>query len=102
MSVLGSLSDSFSGPNHLQYFHSKSICHLLESVGFKILEVSTPGELDAEIVRNKIRKGVLDSLSCPGLNYFLIDNWENIGASFQRFISKNNLSSHLWVVAKKI
>jgi len=102
MSVLGKLSNGFRGPNHLNYFHPKSLCHLLEYVGFEIVEVLTPGKLDAELVRNKIQKGVLNSLSCPGLNYFLIDNWKNVGKTFQRFISDNKLSSHLWVVVKKI
>jgi len=43
MSVLGKISNSFVGPNHLNYFHSQSLCHLLKCVGFEIVEVLTPG-----------------------------------------------------------
>ena len=39
--------------------------------------------------------------SQPFLKYILIDKWEKYGACFQKFLSENLLSSHLWIVAVK-
>jgi hypothetical protein len=46
--------------------------------------------------------GKLDISTCPFLKNVLIDQWEAKGDIFQRFLAENNLSSHLWIVAKKI
>ena len=100
--VLGGLSDNIGGPNHLNYFHPESLGHLLQRCGFEVIEVVTPGKLDAELVRKKIIDGRL-SVEDPDrsfLQYVLIDQWETIGDSFQHFLADNRLSSHLWVVAK--
>ena len=57
--VLGGLSDNIGGPNHLNYFHPESLGHLLQRCGFEVIEVVTPGKLDAELVRKKIIDGRL-------------------------------------------
>ena len=41
---------------HLNYFNPHSIKKLLKLSSFKILEVSTPGKLDFEIVKNFLSK----------------------------------------------
>ncbi|MHC1630093.1 MAG: class I SAM-dependent methyltransferase [Methanoculleaceae archaeon] len=63
--VLGKLSDNIGGPNHLNYFHPNSLGHLLQRCGFEIIEVMTPGMLDAEVVRKKILSGELDVSNRP-------------------------------------
>lgn len=100
--VLGELSDNVSGPNHLNYFHPQSLNVLLTNVGFEIIEIITPGKPDAELVRSKILSGKLDGSSQPFLKNILIDQWELTGANFQQFLVENLLSSHLWIVVKKI
>ncbi len=100
--VLGKLSNNIAGPNHLNYFHPKSLSHLLQCCSFEVIEVMTPGKLDAQLVRKKILSGELDVSSCPFLEYFLINQWETAGESFQHFLADNELSSHLWMVARKI
>ncbi|MFA4941251.1 MAG: class I SAM-dependent methyltransferase [Patescibacteria group bacterium] len=100
--TLGKLSDNIDGPNHINYFNCESLGGLLENCGFKVEEVITPGKLDAEIVRNKILNKDLDISSQPFLKYVLIDQWEKIGLNFQNFLAENTLSSHLWIVARKI
>jgi len=100
--ILDELSDNIGGPNHLNYFNCESLSYLLQSCGFKVEEVITPGRLDAEIVRNKILSGDLDISNQPFLKYVLIDKWEKIGLNFQNFLAENALSSHLWVVARKL
>ena len=100
--VLGKISNNVSGPNHLNYFHPKSLRHLLRRCGFEVIEVMTPGKLDAELVRKKILSNELDVSNHPFLKYVLIDQWEATGEAFQRFLADNGLSSHLWMVARKI
>lgn len=100
--TLGKLSNNIVGPNHLNYFHPDSLSYLLEHCGFEVIEVKTPGKLDAELVRKKILKGEFDISAHPFLKQILIEKWEMIGNSFQHFLAENLLSSHLWIVAKKI
>ena len=102
LTILNKLSDNIVGPNHLNYFNCESLNRLLQSCGFKVEEVITPGKLDAEIVRNKILSGELDISNRPFLKYILIDQWEKIGLNFQKLLAYNAFSSHLWIVAKKI
>ena len=96
--VLGSRCESIDH-EHLNYFNPNSLGILLNSCGFNILECQTPGRLDAELVRKKILSGDFDVSEQPFLKRLLIEDWETIGQQFQVFLSKNNLSSHMWVVA---
>lgn len=100
--TLGKLSDNMEGPNHVNYFNCQSLSNLLRQCGFKVEEVLTPGKLDAELVRNKILSGALDISSQPFLKYILLDQWDSVGQQFQNFLAENGLSSHLWVVARKV
>ncbi|MEM3364392.1 MAG: class I SAM-dependent methyltransferase [Candidatus Micrarchaeia archaeon] len=100
--MLGPLSDNIVGPNHLNYFNPYSLTQLLQRCGFEVLEITTPGKLDAEIVRKKVLDGKYDISSCPFLKEILIDRWESVGINFQKFLVENKLSSHMWVVARKI
>jgi 2-polyprenyl-3-methyl-5-hydroxy-6-metoxy-1,4-benzoquinol methylase/ribosomal protein S27E len=87
---------------HLNYFNPVSLSDLAHSVGFDVIEVRTPGELDAELVRAKAIKGEFDISSQPFLRRVLLDDWERLGQAFQRFLADNLLSSHMWLVARKM
>jgi SAM-dependent methyltransferase len=86
---------------HLNYFHPRSLTRLLERGGFKTLEVTTPGQLDAELVRNQVLAGAVDLSSQPFLRRVLVEEWERLGTPFQRFLAAEGLSSHMWIVARK-
>ncbi|MDQ7822508.1 MAG: hypothetical protein RDV48_06900 [Candidatus Eremiobacteraeota bacterium] len=101
MLLLGRLSDNIGGPEHLNYFNIDSLCHLLQRCGFSIIETLTPGRLDVNIVRNKIKENETDLLANPFMKYILTEAKDEAIDSFQRFLSKNRLSSHMWVVAQK-
>ncbi|KKG07358.1 bifunctional 2-polyprenyl-6-hydroxyphenol methylase/3-demethylubiquinol 3-O-methyltransferase UbiG [Methanosarcina sp. 2.H.A.1B.4] len=101
LQVLSKLSENIGGPNHVNYFHPDSITRLLENTGFEVLEIITPGKLDAELVRNKILSGDFEVSNHPFLKQILIEKWGNVGESFQDFLANNGLSSHMWVIAKK-
>jgi len=98
--VLQTLSQSIDH-EHLNYFHPESLSHLVTQCGFHVLEVLTPGKLDAELVRKKILAGELDVSSQPFMKQVLIDEWERVGDSFQRFLADSMLSSHMWLVCCK-
>ena len=48
-------SKSISPPHHLNFYNTKSISLLLESSGFEIVEIATPGKLDWDIVEGMIK-----------------------------------------------
>jgi len=84
---------------HLNYFNPYSINVLLKKCNLKTIEIITPGELDLDIIFNKFKeKKILFK------NFFFINLMKDkkLRYNFQNFIKKNNLSSHMWVIAKKI
>lgn len=98
--MLGALCDSIDH-EHLNYFNPKSISSLMRSCGFDILEIQTPGVLDAELVRKKIIDGQYDISQQPFFKKVLIDDWDALGKGLQKYLSDACLSSHMWVVARK-
>ena len=99
--TLGPLSENIDAPNHINYFNISSLSSLLKSVGFDVLDVFTPGLLDAEIVRNQILQGSLNIDGQPFLSEILIKNWLKMGQVFQRFLMENGMSSHMVAIARK-
>jgi 2-polyprenyl-3-methyl-5-hydroxy-6-metoxy-1,4-benzoquinol methylase len=100
VAVLGAVSDSIDA-EHLNYFHPKSLAHLLRATGFEIVELSTPGCLDAELVRKKVLSGLFDLSGQPFLRQLLIDEWDRLGQAFQQFLAAERLSSHMFGAARK-
>jgi len=84
---------------HVNLFNPDSLRRLVESVGFEVLVVHTPGRLDAEFVREAALKGEV-SLD-PLLQRVLVTEWERLGWPFQRFLSEHGLSSHMWLAARR-
>ncbi|MDQ3964075.1 MAG: class I SAM-dependent methyltransferase [Actinomycetota bacterium] len=82
---------------HLNYFTPRSLAVLLERVGFRIRDVSTPGVLDAELVRKAALRGEIALDGQPFLRTVLLERWEEVGDAFQSFLAASRLSSHLWV-----
>ena len=88
-------------PEHVNLFNPESLRLLVESCGFRPLEVTTPGRLDAEFVHDAIAAGTFDVSGDPFLRRVLVDEWERLGWPFQRFLAENNLSSHMWLAARR-
>lgn len=98
--TLGPLSTTVDA-EHLNYFNPRSIADLLESVGLEVIEVSTPGRLDADMVRTAVLDGSISVDHDPFLQAVLIDQWEELGGPFQQFLARSSQSSHLWAVAQR-
>lgn len=97
--LLWESSKSVAPPHHLNFFNPYSIKLLIERFGFEPQDISTPGKLDWDIVEGMIKnEGVK-------LGRF----WQKIAndtnqeckAGLQQWITKNNLSSHMRVLARR-
>ncbi|WP_008313726.1 class I SAM-dependent methyltransferase [Leptolyngbya sp. PCC 6406] len=86
---------------HVNLFNPQSLSQLLEKSGFEVLEATTPGRLDAEFVREAALKGDIDLSGDPFLQRVLIEDWDSLGWPFQQFLATHNLSSHLWIAARR-
>ena len=95
--VLWEDSKAISPPHHLNFFNPKSIDILLKNLGFKLVEVTTPGKLDISIMNNSLDK-IKDNFWKNFLEYSNELELENM----QKYLSTNLLSSHMMVVCQKI
>ncbi len=97
--VLWEQSKSVFPPHHLNFFNPNSLARLCESAGFLIEEVSTPGQLDWDIVQGAILKDGVDA----GRFWSLLarDGKESAKREFQSWLSQQGLSSHMRIVARK-
>lgn len=86
---------------HVNLFNPESLSGVLRRSGFKVMEASTPGRLDAEFVREAALKGEIDLVREPFLKRVLLDEWDRLGWPFQQFLAANGLSSHMWIAARK-
>lgn len=97
--TLGAVSQVVD-PEHLNYFHPSSLAVLFQSCGLQVLEITTPGKLDVEIVRKRCLTGLIDLSTQAFLKHLLLDEWERLGEPFQQFLAGNMLSSHMWAVGR--
>lgn len=100
ISLLGPVSLAID-PEHVNLFNPRSLSLLVESSGYQVLEVSTPGRLDAEFVHGAIQERKFDVSRDAFLKRVLVDEWDRLGWPFQQFLAAHGLSSHMWLVARK-
>lgn len=87
-------------PEHLNLLSIEGITRLLEESGFRFLELSTPGQLDVELVQRATSED--PSIELPRfVKYFLDERGTETHADFQSFLQKNRLSSHVRIAAQK-
>jgi 2-polyprenyl-3-methyl-5-hydroxy-6-metoxy-1,4-benzoquinol methylase len=98
--VLGQLSESVDH-EHLNYFSPPSLHRLLADCGFEVVDLRTPGRLDAELVRKKALSGEFNLSAQAFLKRVLVDEWDRLGGPFQNFLVQQGLSSNMWVAARK-
>ncbi|MCX7966168.1 MAG: class I SAM-dependent methyltransferase [Syntrophorhabdaceae bacterium] len=97
--LLWDKSKSVTPPHHLNFFNPQSVSLLLDKAGFKVIEVSTPGKLDWDIIEG----GFINEGIDPGRFFKTVIRYgsEASKRELQNWISKYNFSSHMRVIAKK-
>jgi SAM-dependent methyltransferase len=92
-------SKSICPPQHLNFFNLQSISLLFERCGFEVLETATPGQLDWDIVEGMIK---YENVKLNRFWHLIVDiKNEECKNTLQKWISSNNLSSHMRVVGRK-
>jgi 2-polyprenyl-3-methyl-5-hydroxy-6-metoxy-1,4-benzoquinol methylase len=97
--ALGVLSESLDA-EHVNLLNPSSLILLVESLGFEVIECSTPGELDVELVHQRVVSGEMSVPDNSFLKCLLVDRYEELRAPFQNFLSNNRLSSHMFLAAR--
>lgn len=100
--VLWKNAKAVSPPHHLNFFNPESITNLFLQQGFKIRELTTPGQLDWDIVERMITNEnvVMENRFLKLLAYSR--NQEGAKKEFQDWLVKNKLSSHMRVLVQKL
>ncbi len=98
--ILWQKSKSVAPPHHLNFFNPRSITRLLQENNFVVEKVDTPGKLDWDIIEGMYREGEV------ALGHFWQLVAEQAGpaakSSLQDWISKNGLSSHMRILARRV
>jgi SAM-dependent methyltransferase len=94
--VLWENSKSISPPHHLNFFNPKSVQILLNRLDFEVIEITTPGKLDINIMENNI-----EFIKDRFWKNYLRSSSEREKEIMQAFVAENLLSSHMMVVCKK-
>lgn len=100
--ILKEKTINITPPEHLNYFNPDSIKSLLEQIGFNQIFIETPGTLDVQIIEREINDRKIDiSKNNEWLYYLFKYCTKYVKDNFQNFLSKNNLSSHMLIIAQK-
>lgn len=89
-------SKSVFPPHHLNFLNPKSARILLERIGFKVMQISTPGKLDIDILCSN-QQHIKDRF----WRTFAIQATEDEKNAMQKFLASSGLSSHMLIVCQK-
>lgn len=97
--ILWEHAKSVSPPHHLNFFNTYSIEILFDRIGFDIIDISTPGQLDWDIIEGGFRYEGIN----PGRFFTTVANYGTAEAKrdLQQWISTHKFSSHMQIIAKK-
>jgi 2-polyprenyl-3-methyl-5-hydroxy-6-metoxy-1,4-benzoquinol methylase/ribosomal protein S27E len=95
--VLWENSKSVCPPHHINLLSMDGLRRLVERSGMELIKFSTPGELDVDIVRNIYYEN--PDIKLPRFIHSIINSSEKVRTNFQNFLKKNELSSHVRVIA---
>jgi SAM-dependent methyltransferase len=96
--VLGKRSKSITPPHHINFCSIEGYEQLFSRAGFEKIKIQTPGKLDVEIVHNALKD---NSIELSDFENLLLRKKPKHLDNFQKFLSKNQLSSHCWIAAQR-
>ena len=86
--------------DHINLLSIEGIASLIEKHGFEIIELSTPGQLDVEIVGHALEEN--PNIEVPRfVSYIITKRDKLVHQDFQEFLQRHRLSSHVRVAARK-
>ena len=94
--ALWEYSKSVNPPHHLNFLNPRSVDLLLTRLGFESLSITTPGELDVDILANN-----LEVVKDRFWRTFIANATHYQREKCQAFISDSGWSSHMMVVCRK-
>jgi SAM-dependent methyltransferase len=97
--TLWAQSRSVSPPQHLNFPSIAGVERLLARAGLEAVEITTPGELDVDIVRNRLAAD--PDLDVPRFARLVAGASDDTRGAFQQFLKAQRLSSHLQCVARR-
>jgi hypothetical protein len=87
-------------PEHLNLLSIEGMKRLIARAGLHTVELSTPGQLDVELVYHAARNDA--TIELPRFIRYLLDQRDDLAhADFQEFLQKHRLSSHVRVAAAR-
>ncbi len=99
VAVLGLRNMYLYPPDRTNCFSLQGLEVLLRQAGFTLLEVSTPGVLDVEIVQTHLRHD--PSLPLSGFDRQLLGADRQTLEAFQTFLQQNRMSSFARIIGRK-
>jgi len=99
MTVLGLRNLYLYPPDRTNCFSLRGLELLISRAGFNLLEVSTPGVLDVEILQAHLHHDLAISLSTFERQLFDADDETRV--AFQNFLQQNRMSSFARIVGRK-
>jgi SAM-dependent methyltransferase len=94
--VLWDKSKSVMPPHHLNFFNPDSARTLLERTGFEVVNATTPGVLDVDILANNAQH-----ISDRFWKTFVETASESERQAWQQLVTQSGRSSHMMIVARK-
>lgn len=98
--VLKAHAPNLNPINRMNLLSLEAIVTLLEQANFEVLELSTPGRLDVDIVKNTLAKNDLAEVD-PFWKYVFFNRHGRTSNALQQFLQESRLSSHVRMVARK-
>lgn len=95
-------TDTIFPLEHVNLISVRGIRTLLERTGFDLVELSTPGQLDVQVVARALSGDLAGQVTGERvLRRLVLDSDEDGRRDLQQFLQKHLLSSHMRVVARK-
>jgi len=95
--VLWENSKSVHPPHHINLLSVEGMCRLIERSGLYLEDLSTPGELDVDIVKNICAENT--NIPLPRFAASIVAASDEVRDNFQKFLRANRFSSHIRVIA---
>jgi SAM-dependent methyltransferase len=99
LQVLWDNSKQISPPHHINFLSVEGFEKLFQRAGLTDITVTTPGQLDVDIVRNAYRHAP-ELLKGQRFLSNLLEN-DSSAIALQDFLVQQRLSSHAWVMGRK-